>query len=228
MNNKNKIGFICVLALLLIIPVPDIVITIFFSLLFLGLTVIYVLSLYSLGKKRLIPKLPDIILYWILSTLGVMISCVRNIMTTECFEEQNKILRFAAKDINGVDTYGSIPITILIIAITFINIIIVKTKMKDEFYNRSGKESKDELLYFINMQKVTKVISGTVKAAVFVFVVALLGSTLTHVKNYEQNISDVIKQSLYLSSGLTNMILIMMSLCCMCINFFITVFHKED
>lgn len=228
MKDKIMIIVSIVIVLLICIPVPNIVITSFFALLLLGLIVIACLSFYSSRKRKLIERLPTIILYWSFATLGTMISSVRNILTTENFENQNKLIQAFGNDIVGKNVYIGLPISILLIAITLILARVSKIRCKNTISSLQNKTSRDELEYLLSYDGVIKFLSGTIKAAVFIYLVVIIGSTLIHFINYKQEISIALEESIVLASGLSNMMFAMMTFCNFCCDYYIRNFFKEN
>lgn len=227
---KDKILIIgsIALVLLLVIPVPNIVVTSLFALLFLGLIAIAFVNFYSLRKRKLIQYLPSIIVYWSLAGLGITISSVRNILTTENFENQSNLIRALGNDIVGKNIYLGLPISIILIVITLLIVKVSQLRCKNTISSLQEKTSRNELEYLLSYDGANKFLSGTIKAVVLIFGVVIIGYSLVHFINYKQDIAVAMKESIALASGLTNTMLAMMTLCNFFCDFFIREFFKED
>lgn len=227
---KDKIMIINVISLVLLffVPVPNVVITSFFVLFFLGLIVITYLTFYSLRKRKSIQNLPSIIVYWSMAGMGITISSVRNILTTENFENQNNIIRVFGNDIVGKNVYIGFSISIILIVMTLLIVKISQNCYKNTVNLLQEKTSRDELEYLLSYDGANKFLAGTIKAVVLIFGVVIIGYSLVHFINYKQDIAVAMKESISLASGLINLILAMMTLCNFCCGYFIMRYFEED
>lgn len=227
MKDKFLIALGFIFVLLISIPVPNFMITSLIALLLLGLIVITVLLFRSLHKKTLIQRLPGIILCWTLFLLIIMISATRNIILTEEYENQNILIRYFGSDLIANKAYIGLPITIIIIAISLIFIEIPKHRIENLLTNLEDKIAREELEYVSSLDGVIKCISGTTKLAVIMFGVEIIACTLVHFIIYKQEITEVLNQSFVLATGITNLLVLMLTFCSFCCDYFISEFFKE-
>ena len=120
----------------------------------------------KLGKKDLL-FVPRFVLVWVLFNIALVVSLSRNILTTESFENQNKISSFLFG--KNTSTINIIISVVIFLGLTIIGLIIGNTgknRLKNQWKSVKNEGNKEKIEFYGSLDGSFRFLNGA-----FVFVI---------------------------------------------------------
>lgn len=213
MKNIFTIIFASITAILLFIPVTPLILKILYYAEFAFGFIILEICIFCIFKKsypKKFPKiLPPMLVYFCLYTLAVKVSTVRAILTMGNPPKEIPIITEYAKGGFQNFPYTGYILFVLLGILPFI-MLYKKNDYEDE-----------------NMIKSDKFMKGTLKAMFLMFLVSLVGGTLTGIINYSLGIKESLFLYLSYSCAELSVFLITFSIVCVGIDSLLSVIKSK-
>ena len=213
---KNIYTLIIALVLVIMLMVP------------LATPVLYVLfgidvaAVITLGAVTFIRKLrkkdllfvPRFVLVWVLFNIALVVSLSRNILTTEAFENQNKISSLLFE--KNTSTINIIISVVIFLCLTITGLIIGNTgknRLKNQWESVKNGGNKEKIEFYGSLDGSFRFLNGAFIFILFITAVIFLGGTLTGNLRYGKAMIDCIKENVMLAIG-TSIVFQALNICC--------------
>ena len=194
----------------------------------LATPVLYVLfgidvaAVIALGAVTFIRKLrkknflfiPRFVLAWVIFNIALVVSLSRNILTTEAFENQNKISSLLfEKDTSTINIIISV---VIFLCLTITGLIIGNTgknRLKNQWESVKNEGNKEKIEFYGSLDGSFRFLNGAFIFILFITAVIFLGGTLTGNLRYGKAMIDCIKENVMLAIG-TSIVFQALNICC--------------
>ena len=181
-----------------------------------------VAAVIALGAITLIRKLrkkdllfvPRFVLVWVLFNIALVVSLSRNILTTEAFENQNKISsRLFEKNTSTINIIISV---VIFLCLTITGLIIGNTgknRLKNQWESVKNEGNKEKIEFYGSLDGSFRFLNGAFVFVLFITAVIFLGGSLTGNLRYGKAMIDCIKENVMLAMG-TSIVFQALNICC--------------
>ena len=181
-----------------------------------------VAAVIALGAITLIRKLrkkdllfvPRFVLVWVLFNIALVVSLSRNILTTEAFENQNKISSLLFE--KNTSTINIIISVVIFLCLTITGLIIGNTgknRLKNQWESVKNEGNKEKIEFYGSLDGSFRFLNGAFVFVLFITAVIFLGGTLTGNLRYGKAMIDCIKENVMLAMG-TSIVFQALNICC--------------
>ena len=181
-----------------------------------------VAAVIALGAITLIRKLrkkdllfvPRFVLVWVLFNIALVVSLSRNILTTEAFENQNKISSLLFE--KNTSTINIIISVVIFLCLTITGLIIGNTgknRLKNQWESVKNEGNKEKIEFYGSLDGNFRFLNGAFIFIIFITAVIFLGGTLTGNLRYGKAMIDCIKENVMLAMG-TSIVFQALNICC--------------
>lgn len=181
-----------------------------------------VAAVIALGAITLIRKLrkkdllfvPRFVLVWVLFNIALVVSLSRNILTTEAFENQNKISSLLFE--KNTSTINIIISVVIFLCLTITGLIIGNTgknRLKNQWESVKNEGNKEKIEFYGSLDGSFRFLNGAFVFVLFITAVIFLGGSLTGNLRYGKAMIDCIKENVMLAMG-TSIVFQALNICC--------------
>lgn len=167
----------------------------------------------KLRKKDLL-FVPRFVLVWVLFNIALVVSLSRNILTTEAFENQNKISSFLFG--KNTSTINIIISVVIFLGLTITGLIIGNTgknRLKNQWESVKNEGNKEKIEFYGSLDGSFRFLNGTFVFVIFITLVIFFGGTLVGNLRYGKSMIDCIKENVLLAMG-TSIVFQTLNICC--------------
>lgn len=167
----------------------------------------------KLRKKDLL-FVPRFVLVWVLFNIALVVSLSRNILTTEAFENQNKISSLLFE--KNTSTINIIISVVIFLCLTITGLIIGNTgknRLKNQWESVKNEGNKEKIEFYGSLDGSFRFLNGAFIFILFITAVIFLGGTLTGNLRYGKVMIDSIKENVILAIG-TSIVFQALNICC--------------
>lgn len=200
--------------IMLMVPLATLVLYVLFG--------IDVAAVITLGAVTFIRKLrkkdllfvPRFVLVLVLFNIALVVSLSRNILTTEAFENQNKISSLLFE--KNTSTINIIISVVIFLCLTITGLIIGNTgknRLKNQWESVKNEGNKEKIEFYGSLDGSFRFLNGAFIFIIFITAVIFLGGTLTGNLRYGKAMIDCIKENVMLAIG-TSIVFQALNICC--------------
>lgn len=164
----------------------------------------------KLRKKNLL-FVPRFVLVWVLFNIALVVSLSRNILTTEAFENQNKISSFLFE--KNTSTINIIISVVIFLGLTITGLIIGKNRLKNQWESVKNEGNKEKIEFYGSLYGSFRFLNGAFVFVIFITLVIFFGGTLAGNLRYGKSMIDCIKENVLLAMG-TSIVFQALNICC--------------
>ena len=151
---------------------------------------------------------------WVLFNIALVVSLSRNILTTEAFENQNKISSLLFE--KNTSTINIIISVVIFLCLTITGLIIGNTgknRLKNQWESVKNEGNKEKIEFYGSLDGSFRFLNGAFIFILFITAVIFLGGTLTGNLKYGKAMVDCIKENVILAIG-TSIVFQALNICC--------------
>lgn len=200
--------------IMLMVPLATLVLYVLFG--------IDVAAVITLGAVTFIRKLrkkdllfvPRFVLVLVLFNIALVVSLSRNILTTEAFENQNKISSLLFE--KNTSTINIIISVVIFLCLTITGLIIGNTgknRLKNQWESVKNEGNKEKIEFYGSLDGSFRFLNGAFIFIIFITAVIFLGGTLAGNLRYGKAMIDCIKENVMLAIG-TSIVFQALNICC--------------
>lgn len=200
--------------IMLMVPLATLVLYVLFG--------IDVAAVITLGAVTFIRKLrkkdllfvPRFVLVLVLFNIALVVSLSRNILTTEAFENQNKISSLLFE--KNTSTINIIISVVIFLCLTITGLIIGNTgknRLKNQWESVKNEGNKEKIEFYGSLDGSFRFLNGAFIFILFITAVIFLGGTLAGNLRYGKAMIDCIKENVMLAMG-TSIVFQALNICC--------------
>lgn len=200
--------------IMLMVPLATLVLYVLFG--------IDVAAVITLGAVTFIRKLrkkdllfvPRFVLVLVLFNIALVVSLSRNILTTEAFENQNKISSLLFE--KNTSTINIIISVVIFLCLTITGLIIGNTgknRLKNQWESVKNEGNKEKIEFYGSLDGSFRFLNGAFIFILFITAVIFLGGTLAGNLRYGKAMIDCIKENVMLAIG-TSIVFQALNICC--------------
>ena len=167
----------------------------------------------KLRKKDLL-FVPRFVLVWVLFNIALVVSLSRNILTTEAFENQNKISSFLFE--KNTSTINIIISVVIFLGLTITGLSIGNTgknRLKNQWESVKNEGNKEKIEFYGSLDGSFRFLNGAFVIIIFITLVIFFGGTLVGNLRYGKSMIDCIKENVLLAMG-TGIVFQALNICC--------------
>ena len=204
--NKNNITLVMalVLAVLLLVPLGNLALYVLFGIDVAAVVVLggaAVIGKVKKTKLQSVQFVPGFLLVWSIFNIALAVAFSRNIITTEAFENQNKISCLFGKN---TSTPNIIISSVIFLCHTISGLILGKAgnnRLKEQWKAVKNEGNKEKLEFYGKLEGSFCFLKGAFIFILLITAVIFFGSTLAGSLMYGKPILECLKENILLATG---------------------------
>lgn len=200
--------------IMLTIPLPNPVLYVLFRIDVSSVITFGIIVFIGNLKRKNLQFIPRYLLVWVLFNIVFVISLTRNIITTESFENQNKISSLIfAKNTSIANIIIVIAIFLCLTITGFILKNIVRNRLKRQWKSAKNEGNNEKIEFYKNLEGAFRFLNGAFIFVLFITIVIFLCGSLLGNLRYGKPMIECIKENVLLAMG-TSIVLQALNICC--------------
>ena len=200
--------------IMLMVPLAKPVLYVLFGIDVAAVSALGAITLIRKLRKKDLLFVPRFVLVWVLFNIALVVSLSRNILTTEAFENQNKISSLLFE--KNTSTINIIISVVIFLCLTITGLILGNTgknRLKEQWESVKNEGNKEKIEFYGSLDGSFRFLNGAFIFIIFITAVIFLGGTLTGNLRYGKAMIDCIKENVMLAMG-TSIVFQALNICC--------------